>query len=181
MRLGLVSDSHGELANLREAAKKLRAEWQVDIIAHLGDEWPDADVLREHNGLAIIQVPGVYGEYYQDPAIINRVLREINGYRILFTHTRDAHANDLPGDPDPAELAGRGEVDIVAYGHTHIPEVELKGKVLWVNPGHLKKQDKKGLAPSFGVVDLEADRVTVHLVDLNSGVVFRTWEGSLKQ
>jgi|Deesub1362A_J573_1020465.scaffolds.fasta_scaffold00035_31 hypothetical protein len=34
---------------------------------------------------------------------------------------------------------------------------------------------------SFGVADLDADKVTVHLVDLSSGVVFRTWEGALKR
>lgn len=180
MRLGLVSDSHGELENLREAARRLRDEWRVDILVHLGDECEDAAVLREHPGAEVIQVPGVYCEHYRDPAITNRILREINGYRVLFTHTRDAHANDLPGDPDPAALAARAEVDIVAFGHSHIPEVRLEGKVLWINPGHLKAQDKKGHAPSFAVLEPARDKVTVHLVDLSSGAVFRTWEGVLR-
>ncbi|HIE13063.1 MAG TPA: YfcE family phosphodiesterase, partial [Desulfotomaculum sp.] len=94
-----------------------------------------------------------------------------------FTHTRSAHKNDLPGDPNPEELAAKGEVDIVAFGHTHIPEVRWEGGVLWVNPGHLKEQDKKGYSPSFGLLDLKQGTVKARLVDLHSGVVFAEWEG----
>jgi len=177
MRLGLVSDTHGELEILREAGRKLEKEWQVDVIAHLGDDCKDVAALREVWHGEIIQVPGVFCEHYQNPAITNRILKEIEGCRILFTHTRSAHKNDLPGDPNPEELAAKGEVDIVAFGHTHIPEVRWEGGVLWVNPGHLKEQDKKGYSPSFGLLDLKQGTVKARLVDLHSGVVFAEWEG----
>jgi len=99
------------------------------------------------------------------------------GYRILFTHTQSAHQNDLPGDPEPEDLAARREVDIVAFGHTHVPEIRCEGGVLWVNPGHLKDRDKKGHGPSFAVLDLDPEEVRVRLVDLKSGVVFEEWRG----
>jgi hypothetical protein len=179
MRLGLVSDTHGELEILREAGRKLEREWRVDVIAHLGDECEDVAALRDVWKGEVIQVPGVYCKHYRDPAITNRILKEIGGCRILFTHTRGAHQNDLPADPKPEELAATGAVDIVAFGHTHIPEIRWEGGVLWVNPGHLKEQDKKGYGPSFGVLDLTAEAVTTRLVDLNSGVVFQGWKGRL--
>ncbi|MEW6446838.1 MAG: YfcE family phosphodiesterase [Bacillota bacterium] len=177
MRLGLVSDTHGELEILREAGRKLKKDWQVDIIAHLGDECEDVAALREVWEGEIIQVPGVFCEHYRDPAITNRILKEIGGYRILFSHTGEAHKNDLPADPKPEELAATKAVDIVAFGHTHIPEIRWEGNILWVNPGHLKEQDKKGYGPSFGVLDLEPEAVSVRLVDLNTGAVFREWSG----
>lgn len=179
VRLGLVSDTHGELDNVREAARTLRDEWRVDVVVHLGDECEDVAALREHWAGEIIQVPGVYCEHYRDPSIPNRIRKELAGYRILFTHTREAHRNDLPGDPRPEDLAARREVDIIAFGHTHVPEIRYEGGVLWVNPGHLKDRDKKGYGPSFAVLDLDAGGVTVRLVDLKSGAVFQEWRGRL--
>ncbi|MBC7106632.1 MAG: YfcE family phosphodiesterase [Firmicutes bacterium] len=178
MRLGLVSDSHGELENLRAAAARMVREWRVDAVAHLGDECEDAVVLEEFPGPEVIKVPGVFCEHYRDPAIPNRLVRELGGRRVLFTHTPASHANDLPGDPRPEELAARREVDVVAYGHTHVPLVEEREGVLWVNPGHLKERDKRGHAPSFAVVDLAPERVEVRLVDLAGGAVVThfVWE-----
>ncbi|MGQ9498591.1 MAG: metallophosphoesterase family protein [Desulfotomaculales bacterium] len=177
MRLGLVSDTHGELENVREAARRLKNEWRVDVVAHLGDECEDVAALREYWDGEIVQVPGVYCEHYRDPSVPNRITKEMAGYRILFTHTRGAHSNDLPGDPKPEDLAARREVDIVAFGHTHVPEIRCKGGVLWINPGHLKDRDQKGHGPSFAVLDLNPEEVRVRLVDLKSGVVFEEWRG----
>jgi len=179
VRLGLVSDTHGELANVREAARRLKDEWQVDVIAHLGDECEDVAALREYWDGEVIQVPGVFCEHYRDPTIPNRIVKKLAGHRVLFTHTQNAHKNDLPGDPKPEDLAARREVDIVAFGHTHVPEIRSEEGILWINPGHLKDHDKKGHAPTFAVLDLDPETVTVRLVDLQSGVVFQEWQGRL--
>lgn len=178
MRLGLVSDSHGEIENLRAAARILVSDWRVEILAHLGDECEDASVLNEFPA-QIIQVPGVYCEHYRDPAIANRVLKVFNGYRVLFTHTAAAHKNDLPDDPNPETLASRGSVDVVAFGHTHIPELKVAGKVLWVNPGHLKESDKKGYPPSFAVLELSVGSVSCRIIGLRGGASIQEWQGIL--
>jgi putative phosphoesterase len=168
MLIGLVSDSHGELQNLKDAAWKLVYGWHVSLIVHLGDELEDLDAIKEMR-VEMLSVPGVYCEAYRDSAVANRLIREFEGQRVLFTHTAQAHDNDLPGDPDPQQLAVSGQVDVVAFGHTHLPELRMEGGVLWVNPGHLKSEDKKGHAPSFVVLDLDRDNVRALLVDLSSG------------
>ncbi|RDV81148.1 metallophosphoesterase family protein [Ammonifex thiophilus] len=172
MRLGLVSDSHGELENLREALRQLKEKWQVEMVAHLGDAWEDTVVFEEFPTLRCLRVPGVYCPPYRDPAVPNRLVEEIAGYRLLFTHTPSVHPHDLEGDPNPQLLAQTESVDIIAFGHTHVPEIRREGKVLWVNPGHLKSRDKKGHSPSYAVVELEEKAVRVWLVDLLSGVPF---------
>ncbi len=173
-RIGIVSDSHGERENLRRAAELLRRDWNVELFAHLGDECEDAEVLKE-TGLEVLQVPGVFCSHYRDPAVPNRVLKELAGWRLLFTHTSSPHENDLPGDLNPQELAATGAVDVVAFGHTHIPELRLTGDVLWLNPGHLKESDKKGYPPSFAILEL-GEWVRVFLVDLGAGEVFARGE-----
>ena len=171
MRIGLVSDTHGQLENLKDAAWKLVYNWHVKLIAHLGDECEDIDAIRDMR-LELIEVPGVYCQEYQDPAIPNRVIKEFEGQRVLFTHTPQTHKNDLPGDLDPEQLALDKKVDVVVFGHTHIPEAKIENGVLWVNPGHLKDSDKKGHAPSFALLDIDKDTARVLLIDLKSGDIF---------
>ena len=102
MRLGIVSDTHGNLENLRRVAEELVENWDVDFIIHLGDECEDIKVLYEFE-VEVVLVHGVYCRHYQDPEIPNRLLCQFDGYRFLLTHTDTKHKNDLPGDPDPQE------------------------------------------------------------------------------
>ncbi|MDK2881059.1 MAG: hypothetical protein PWQ99_834 [Clostridia bacterium] len=168
MRIGLVSDTHGELENLREATRQLVEVHNVDKIVHLGDEWEDCQVFQEVPEVEVMIIPGVYAAQYRDPSIPNRIISTIEGWKILFTHTPEPHSNDLPEDPDPKELAAKQEIDIVAYGHTHIPAVEEKDYVLMVNPGHLKREDKKGHPPSYALLEVQPREVKVKIVELTN-------------
>jgi len=172
MKVGLISDTHGELENLREALEQLTSIYKIEKIVHLGDEWEDIEVLKGEKEIEVIVVPGVYAREYADPSIPNRIIREFNGWQILFTHTCNVHANDLPEDPDPQELAATQRVDVVAHGHTHVPSIEEKDYVIWVNPGHLKSKDKKGYSPSYGVLDISPEKIRARIVDLDSKETF---------
>jgi predicted phosphodiesterase len=86
-----------------------------------------------------------------------------------MTHTPGKHANDLPDDPDPAELAQNGAVHIVLHGHTHIPRIEKDRGVWFVNPGHLRSSDKKGYPPSFAVIGLQEMAADVRIIDILTG------------
>lgn len=173
MRVGLVSDTHGELENLREALRQMTQTHGVEMIVHLGDEWEDAAVFKElPPAVETLSVPGIYAQEYRNPAVLNRVLKETASWRVLFTHTPSAAPNDLPGDPDPGELAAAQAVDVVAYGHTHVPSAEERDGVLWVNPGHLKSADKKGHSPSYAVLTFSDGEAGVKIFDLRSGEPF---------
>ena len=175
MRLGIVSDTHGNLENLRRVAEKITDKWEVDFIVHLGDECEDVKVLDEFE-VEVIQVPGVYCDQYQDAHIENRILCQFDGYRILLTHTDSKHKNDLPGDPDPKALAAGGGADVILYGHSHVPEIRHEGQLLWINPGHLKDQDKKGYAPSFAILETSSEGIKVQLIEAKTGRVFKQTE-----
>lgn len=153
MRIGILSDSHGNLKNLEKATKYLIEDEKVEVLIHLGDDYDDAKVLEKFP-VRIIKVPGVFSSYYQDPVIPNRLIEVFQGKRVLISHTQDSHKNDLASDLKPEKAIAKKEVDLVFVGHTHIPKIEDRAGILILNPGHLKKEDKKGYLPSFALVDL---------------------------
>ncbi len=167
MRIGVVSDSHKNLDNLKSAVHKLIKE-KVQVIVHLGDDYDDAKVLEEFE-VEVVRIPGVFSTYYQDPQIPNRLVREFGGVKTLITHAPTPHKNDPPGELSPQELIDRERIKVTLYGHTHIPQIKEKTGVLWVNPGYLQKEDKRGSPPSFAVVDFDIGKVTGRIVDLQQG------------
>ena len=164
MRVGVVSDSHGEIENLRKAAIWLIDKQNVEVIVHLGDNYEDTCVL-ENLGVRILKVPGVFSNYYQDRDIPNRVVVTFNGRKVLITHTECCHENDLPEDINPEELVNKDAVDVVLYGHSHIPRIDQRHSILYINPGHLKSEDKKGYPPSVAVVDFK-EQISANIFDL---------------
>jgi len=165
MKIGVMSDSHGALDNVLEAGVFLADELKVDLIVHLGDDEDDAEAL-EGLGPKLIVVPGVFSDRYQDPAVPNRITTEFGAWRVLISHTIEAHPNDLPDDPDPEALIRHGEVDLVLHGHTHIPLVTERAAVVLVNPGHLRPQDKKGHDASFACIEVRGRELEVTIYSL---------------
>jgi putative phosphoesterase len=165
MKIGVVSDSHGHVENLRRTIKAMRGAG-ADLIVHLGDDYDDVAALADLGGVPIIQVPGVFSTYYHNPGIPNRLIEEWEDVKVLITHTPEAHKNDLPRDLKPEVVAATGEVRLVLAGHSHIPEVKEEGGVIWVNPGHLKDDDKKGYPPTYAILEVVGSEVLVRIIDL---------------
>lgn len=165
MKIGLFSDSHGDVKNLKQAADYLVKEAKTDYLVHLGDDYDDAKILEKY-GLPFIKIPGVFSSYYKDPKIENRVIKDFDGTKILISHTDKVHANDLPDDLDPEEVVSAKLVKAVFYGHTHIPLVDERNGVLFVNPGHLKDEDKRGFLPSFAIVEIKDDEIEATVLSL---------------
>jgi predicted phosphodiesterase len=86
-------------------------------------------------------------------------------WSVLVSHTAQKHANDLPADLDPAELVRSRAVQLVLHGHTHEPRIEASYGVWYVNPGHLKRRDKKEHPASFALLDLKGPDATAQIID----------------
>lgn len=163
MRICILSDTHGELDNVKTLIEKLKSV-NPDIIIHLGDDSPDAEPLKELNKPLYV-VPGVFEEIYKKPETERRKIIEISGLKIMLSHTDTKHQNDPPDEKDPQELINKGEIDILLHGHTHIPKIELRGRKLIINPGHLKKQDKKGFPPTYAIMEIN-DNIYIKIIEL---------------
>ena len=145
MRLGVISDTHGLLR-----AEVLEVLEGVDHILHAGDVGPP-DILVHLEALA--PVTAVYGNT-DDLELRSKLPQvaeiELDGFRIVVTH------GDQLGSPTPAtlhEVFPRAE--IIVYGHTHKPLLELVDKTVTVmNPGGAGAP-RFGLLPSVGILELE--------------------------
>lgn len=167
MKVGIVSDSHQNLVNLKEAGNFLYMQG-VEILVHLGDNFDDMITLKDLS-LEKIIIPGVYTlKYYHSTDIPNRLIKKWEGWKVLLTHSPKSHENDLTTDLKPEEITRGKEVDVVIYGHTHIPKARKEKGIIWINPGHLKDEDKKGYKPTMAIVEFNPGNLKVKIIELVS-------------
>lgn len=145
MRLGVISDTHGLLR-----VEVLEVFEGVDHILHGGDvgKW---EVIIELQALA--PVTAVFGNVdgHDIRSRLPEVVEiELDGFRIVVTH------GDQLGSPTPAKLhEAFPDAEIIVYGHTHKPLLELVDRTVTVmNPGGAGAP-RFGLLPSVGILELE--------------------------
>jgi putative phosphoesterase len=146
VRLGVISDTHGMLRP--EVFDVFR---EVDHILHGGD-LGSLDLLVELEALA--PVTAVYGnsDGIDVRARLPQVAAiELEGFRVVVTH------GDQLGTPTPAKLLEAfPEAEIIVYGHSHRPLLELVEKTVTVmNPGGAGAP-RFGIPPSVGILEFEA-------------------------
>ena len=167
MKIGVMGDSHGNIGYVRQAAEYMM-EAEVEYIIHLGDDYYDARIL-DNLPTNVIKVPGVYEAIYQDASVPNRLVEDIAGLKVLITHTKDSHRNDLPQDERPEDYIASRKVDIVLFGHSHSFCARVKGGVLMVNPGHLRTEGKRGEA-TFALLEIDNRNIDVKILNMKEEV-----------
>lgn len=169
MKIAVFSDSHSNLSNLEKAMERAIEE-KAEVFIHLGDDYKDAKILENEvitsSLFQVIKVPGVYDPEYADHKLPHRLIREFEKIKVLVTHTPSSHENDFSSDLKPEEVSAKKEVKVILYGHTHIPKIEEKNGIYWINPGHLKKEDKKGYPPSFALLEIKNGEIKPKIIRL---------------
>lgn len=177
MKIGVISDSHKDFEAL-EAAIEIFKKEKIDKIIHLGDDYGDIGSVINNNDsraaqgrdiIPVIKVPGVYDMEYLDPNIPNRVILDFEEVKILLTHSSEPHKKDFSTDGIPLDIAKKENVDIILYGHTHIPEISEKNGFIILNPGHIKKDDNRGYPPTYAVISLKDKNIKIKVIELLTG------------
>jgi len=146
VRVGVISDTHGLLR-----PEVFDVFEHVDHILHAGDVGKP-EILIELE--AIAPVTAVYGNV-DGPELRARLTQvaevELDGFAVVVTH------GDQFGHPTPEALhAAFPKAEIIVYGHTHKPLLELVDRTVTVmNPGGAGGP-RFGIVPSVGVMELEA-------------------------
>lgn len=160
MRLGLVSDSHGNIVDLQRAVAQMG---EVDMIFHMGDFIEDGMEINKWVSVPVVTVMGNMDAFCRWGEEL--VLTEVEGKRIIVVH---GHNFYVKNSLDSLKLKARNEkADLVFFGHSHIPHIEEEDGVVYINPGSTSLP--KGRRPkTFALVDIEGDVVRAEIVELAS-------------
>ena len=134
MKIGIMSDSHGNAGAIRRAVTVFNRE-NVDLVVHAGDYGapPSAKELLSLNGEFVtvfgnmdMEKPGVAAAIreiipqIQDPPLC----RTIGARKIAVTHNLQDTQTNIPDD-----------ADVIIHGHLHRCEVRCDAGRMWINPG----------------------------------------------
>jgi putative phosphoesterase len=164
MRIGIVSDTHGNIGLLEKAVDLLVRKQKISMLCHLGDEYDDIAELKDLY-TELLQVPGIYDSRYKDGSLPAKLSEMVLGFSLLILHSLE---KDLTDDDESRS-------DIILYGHTHRAELKLNEGRLYMNPGHLKGPLDKNMPPSFGLLVLGDRNMSASIFGLD-GKVLHTME-----
>jgi putative phosphoesterase len=173
MKIGIISDTHGDLAGWTEAMEKVFAG--VDLIIHIGDilyHGPRNPLPAGYDPAALAEainaspVPVIFARGNCDADIDQLVIKYplqapyafvvIEGLRIMA-----GHGDDLD-DQETAALGRNYRLDVLACGHTHRPLLRRVGSTVVINPGSpsLSKHEVNGkIVRTVGLIDDRSARI----------------------
>lgn len=130
IRLGVFSDSHGEIELFEKAVRGLN---DISAIVHLGDCASDAMEIARRTGKNIISVDGNCDFFAHGPTAR---IYEAEGVRICITHGHKEHVKT--GLMRLSYRAEEENATVALYGHTHIQRADDVGGQILLNPGAMK-------------------------------------------
>ena len=132
MLVGIISDSHDNMAALKKAVDFFN-DRKVEHVIHAGD-YASPFTFRVLNGLNC-GFTGIFGNNDGDKLLLNKLsegrifnqphIFELADRKIVLIHEHFVADS----------LADSGHYDLVIYGHTHKPEIRKGSKALIINPG----------------------------------------------
>ena len=148
-KIMVVSDTHRHHENLRKA---LKYESPIDMLIHLGDSEGEEDYIRGMAGCKVEMVAG-NNDYFS--ALKREVVIKIGKYNVLLTHGHYYYVS-VGLDYIRDEAIGRS-MDIVMFGHTHRPIIELNDEVTLINPGSISYPRQNDKNPSYIIMKIDDD------------------------
>lgn len=135
MKIGLISDTHDYIQNIRRAVRIFNNK-HVDIVIHAGDFVSPKAV----ESLAGVKLVGVLGNNDKDiPALksaFNKIHGELKGelFETVYDGMKIAvyHGTNI-GKRE--QLMNSGKYDVFIYGHTHRKVNRVIGTTRVINPG----------------------------------------------
>ncbi|MBO8138111.1 MAG: metallophosphoesterase [Desulfotomaculum sp.] len=157
MRIGVLSDTHG---NLEAARIALTCMGEIDLLLHAGDHFKDAHQLAKSKELLVCAVVGNCDWDMQEP---EDLLIDAAGKKIWLTH---GHKYNVKFSHHMlVKKALQHKIDVVVYGHTHIPVIEEQEGILIFNPGSASRP-RGSRGPTYGMLVIDNQQVIPYLYDL---------------
>lgn len=138
MKIGLISDTHDNIQNIRKAVRIFNDK-HVDLVIHAGDFVNPIAV----ESLAGVKLVGVLGNNDTDLAGLTSTFDKVHGelkgeiFETVYDGLKFAvyHGTNLA---KREQLIKSGKYDVLIYGHTHRKDNRLIGTTRVINPGTAK-------------------------------------------
>lgn len=150
MRILIVSDTHRRDGNLTQVLEKAGP---VDMLIHCGDTEGSEEYIK---GIANCPVRMVAGNNDFFSSLPKEEEFMLGRYKVWLTHGHNYYVS-MEKELIKEEALARG-AQIVMYGHTHKPVVDLaRGPldVTAINPGSLSYPRQEGRRPSYILMELD--------------------------
>lgn len=146
----VVSDTHGHNENLKKVLSYFGEKGNgLEMLIHLGDSQGTAEALE---ALADCKVEAVRGNCDSAGLPVAKLI-PIGDKKALITH---GHRYGCKSGTDAMkEMAKENGAQIVLFGHTHEPLLDLKGTIKTANPGSLSLPRQADRRPTYLVITVE--------------------------
>ena len=157
MRILIISDTHRQNSNYLKVVDQVSP---VDMVIHCGDVEGSEYLIEEVAGCPVEMVAGnndIFSDLPREKEF------QIGSYKVWLTHGHNYYVA-MGNEVLKEEAISRG-VDIVMYGHTHKPVVDIGKQVTAINPGSLTYPRQVGKRPSYILMEIEEDgkaRFNIH-------------------
>lgn len=147
MKVLIVSDTHKRNDNF---FKVLAQVGPVDMVIHCGDIEGSEYTIEAAADCPVEMVAGNNDFFSELP--MEREF-EIGKYKVMVTHGHHYYVS-MGNERLKQEAKSRG-IDIVFYGHTHRPDIDLEDDVMVINPGSISYPRQDGRCPSYVLMDID--------------------------
>jgi putative phosphoesterase len=186
VRIGIVSDIHGNAAGLACALERMDDVDELFCVGDVVEEFRFSNeavaILRDrgarcvlgNHDIGLLGAQGVRARSadHVDPALVAWLAAQplsidltIGGKRLVMTHASPCAPHTqyvLPHSPELKRI-GQVDADIVVIGHTHQQMVTRVGRPLVINPGSAgqARDHRNGKRLSYAVLDVASEHVVI--------------------
>jgi len=170
MKIGLISDTHGDVEAFEKAFEILK---DSDLIMHSGDLFYHGlfNIIKDtYNPLELsklvnkIKIPIIFSRGNCDSEVDQLALdfNILDPVRIFYFNENIIylHHGHNKKDEELLDLSKKFKFNIVVSGHTHIYRIARKENVIFVNPGS-PSLPKNGNPPTIGEIDFNNNVVKI--------------------
>lgn len=146
MKVLIVSDTHKKNENFFYVLEKEKP----DLVIHCGDAEGSEYALTKAADCPVEIVLGNNDFFSELP---RELMLDIGPYKVWVVHGHNYYVS-MGNENLKREAVERG-VDIVFYGHTHRPVIDMDDEVIAVNPGSLSYPRQEGRRPSYAIMEMD--------------------------
>ena len=160
MKVLIISDTHRKNENYIKVLQKVG---KLDLVIHLGDIEGSEYTIQEAAGCPVEMVAGNNDFFSNLPS--EKTL-QIGSYCVMITHGHRYYIS-MGNEMLKKEAIAQG-IDIVMYGHTHKPVIDISDNIIAINPGSLSYPRQENRKPSHIIMELNAvgkAEFTLHYID----------------